>query len=170
MRRSNELRNAERLPVSKRSGMSLSPFFEDFWEPMRLFDDFFRRDYLPSMSMAEPQWLSPAIDVEETDSEYLVYADLPGVKKEDINVECSENQLTITAERKYESVEGRKRDRQERFYGKYQRSFTLPQGIRADNIQADFSNGELVVHVPKGEESKARKIEIGERSTSSVRH
>lgn len=158
-------KDSERLPVTRRSNLSpFSTFSPDFWEPARWFDDVFSRDLFPSTQ--ESQFLSPAIDIEESDTEYLVSADLPGVKKEDINVESSGNQLTISAERKYEKTEGRKRDRQERYFGAYQRTFTLPSGVKADEIRADFSNGELMVHIPKGEQNRAKKIEIADQKSS----
>jgi len=163
-------RNSESLPVTRRSNLSpFSAFSEDFWEPMRWFEDTFKRDLFPSLP--EPQFLSPAIDIDETDTEYVVSADLPGVKKEDVNVESSGSQITISAERKYEKVEGRKRDRQERYFGSYQRTFSLPAGVKADEIRADFSNGELTVHIPKGEQNRARRIEIAEpTSTTKAKH
>lgn len=149
---------SQRSPVSRRSQFS-TPWFDDLFEPTRWFDDMFRRDLAPA---AEGKFLSPAIDIDETDSEYIVIADLPGVKKEDISVECSGSQLTISAERKYESTEGRKSDRRERYYGSYQRSFTLPSECDPDKIEASFEGGVLNVHIPKGEQAKARRIQIGE--------
>lgn len=151
---------ADRLPATRRSRF-LSPWFEDYWEPTRFIDDFFNRDF-PLMS-TDSRFLSPAIDVEETKDEYLVTADLPGINKEDIDIECIGNQLTITAERKYESTEKERRQgHQERFHGTYQRSFALPTSVDAEKISASYNNGVLTVHVPKVEQVKPRRIEIGE--------
>lgn len=154
----------EGLPVTRRPSGFLSPWFEDFFEPTRWFDDFFGRELSPMYG--ERSFLSPAIDIDETDSEYIVTADLPGVKKENVSIECSGNQLSISAERKYESTEGRRSDRRERYYGSYQRSFTLPTGADADRIEASFEGGVLTVTIPKGEQAKARKIEIGAPKTA----
>lgn len=160
---------AERMPASKRTNffapmfndfMNPTRWFDDYMNPARMFDDNFGRE-LSQLAGAD-KFLAPAIDVDETANEYIVSADLPGIKKEDINVECSGNQLTISAERKYESDDGRKHGRRERFYGTYQRSFTLPAGVDADKIEASFDNGELKVHVPKGEQAKGKRIQIGE--------
>jgi len=162
MRRDIATRNdrAERMPISRRASSFLSPRFEDFFEPTRWFDDFLTRDLMPFYG--DNRLLAPTVDIDETADEYIVSADLPGVKKEDISIECAENQLTISAERKYESVEGRKSDRQERYYGSYQRSFTLPSGVDADKVEASYDEGVLTLRIPKGEQAKARKIEIGE--------
>jgi HSP20 family protein len=153
---------AQRLPAERRSGF-FSPLFEDYFEPARWFDDFFNREM--SRYGEQARFLSPAIDIDETDNEYVVSADLPGIKKEDIQIECSGHQLTISAERKSESTEGRKQERRERFYGTFQRSFTLPSGVDADKIQADYEGGVLTVRIPKGEEIKSKRIQIGEGKT-----
>lgn len=161
--------NAEQMPVSRRPSGFFSPWFEDFFEPlgMRRFDDFFTRDIAPYYNN---RFLSPAIDIDETANEYLVSVDLPGIKKEDISIECAGNQLTISAERKSESVEGRKNERRERFYGSYQRSFTLPTGADPDKVEASLEGGVLIVKIAKGEQAKARRIEIGEPKSPASRH
>lgn len=146
---------------STRKNSLFSPWFEDdFMEPHRWMNDFFNRDF-PALAKRE-RFFSPAIDVDETETEYLLSADMPGIKKEDINIECVSNQLTISAERKYESSEGKKSDYQERFYGTYQRSFSLPTGVDAERIAASFENGVLTVYVPKAEQVKTKRIEIAD--------
>ena len=132
-----------------------SPWASDFWEPTRLFDEVFGG--LPD----NDDLLAPAIDIEESDSEFLISADLPGVKKQDISIECANNQMSISAERKYQHDEGRKQDRVERFYGTYQRSFALPPGVDAEKIRAEYESGVLKIHLPKGEKMKAKRIQIG---------
>jgi HSP20 family protein len=149
----------DRSPAPRRSSF-LSPWFDDYLEPTRWFG-------------GEDRFLAPAIDIDETDDEYIVSTDLPGVKKEDISVECVGNQLTLSAERKYESSEGKKSDRRERFYGSYQRSFTLPTGVDTDKVEASFEDGVLCVRIPKGEQAKSRRIQIGEsknRSSEEQKH
>jgi len=150
---------ADRIPSTRRSNF-FSPWFDDYWEPARFFDDFFNRD-LPVFS-GNARSLAPAIDVDETADEYVVSADLPGIKKEDINIEYTGNQLTISAERKQEMLEGQNPERRERFYGTYQRSFTLPVGVETDKIAANYDGGVLTVHLPKGEKVKAKRIQIAE--------
>lgn len=141
------------------------PFYwPDDFTPARWFDDFFGSNLSP-FSSEESRSLSPAIDIDETDNEYLITADLPGVKEEDIAVDCSGNLLTISAERKYES-EGKKSDRRERFYGVYQRSFTLPPGADADKIEATYDNGVLMINVPKAEPIRTRKISLSKKEAA----
>ncbi len=142
----------ERFPASRRLGL-FAPWF----------DDIYNRDESAFPFSAADRALAPAVDIEETSDEYMVSADLPGIKKEDISIECVGSQLTISAERKYESPEGRKQDHQERFYGMYQRSFTLPSGVDADKIEASCESGVLTIHIPKAEKAKARRIEIGDK-------
>ncbi len=161
----NQVQRMERMPANRRSTF-FSPWFDDYFEPNRWFDDFFNRDL--STFGSQGRFMPPAIDVEETAEEYLVSADLPGIKKEDINIECEGNQLTISAERKYESTDGRKQERRERFYGTFHRSFTLPTGVDADKIQASYEGGVLTVHVPKVEQAKPRKIAIGASKASTA--
>lgn len=147
-----------RMPV-RRSNF-FSPWFDDFFEPTKWFEEFPVRGMSPFFT--ENRFLSPAIDIEETDNDYIVSADLPGIKKEDISIECTGNQLILTAERKSEAVEGRRSDRRERYYGTYQRRFTLPAGADAEKIEAAYEGGVLTVWIPKIEQSKARRIPIGE--------
>jgi len=153
---------AERLPEFRRPSSFLSPWFEDIFDYPSMLDPFLSRDFLPFERQS--RFLKPAIDIDETTDEYIVSADLPGVKKEDVSIECTGNQLTISAERKYESVAGRKSERQERYYGSFQRSFALPSGADADQVEASFEGGVLTVRIPKGEQARSRKIEIGDSS------
>ena len=132
------------------------------WSNENWLDHFLDSDVSPFTN--DSRFLSPAIDIEETAEEYLVSADLPGINKDDISIDCSANLLTITAERKYESGEGRKENRRERFFGTYQRSFTLPQGADTSKVDATYEGGVLMVHIPKGEAVKSRRIQIGERN------
>ncbi len=146
--------------ASRRAGF-FSPWTNDYWEPSRWFDNFFNSDL--SSASGDGRFLSPAIDVDETADEYLVSADLPGIKKEDISIDCSGNQVTILAERKYNwSDEAHKQGRRERFFGTYRRSFTLPTGVDANKIEATYEGGVLTVHIPKGEEIKSRRIQIND--------
>ena len=136
------------------------------WSNASWLDNFFEAD-LPSFS-GELKYFSPAIDINETADEYLVSADLPGIKEDDIKIECNANQLTISAERKYDSTESKKENRRERFFGTYQRSFTLPQGVDSEKIDAKYEGGVLEIHIPKGEKVKSRRIQIG--SSKNLKH
>lgn len=152
--------NKEQRPVPQRNSF-LSPWSND-WEPSKWFD----MEPFPSFNW-DNKLLSPAIDIEETDKEYVVCADMPGIKADDISVECSGDMLTISAERKYESG-GKKSNRHERFYGTYQRSFTLPQDIDTESIEANYEDGVLDIHIPKSQQSERKKITIGKGRSQNV--
>ena len=107
----------------------------------------------------------PNIELTERDDSYVLRADLPGVREQDVNVNLDDdNVLTISGERRREEA---KRERgyeyTEREYGSFTRSVQLPRGADASKIEADFRNGVLEVHVPKGEGARARHIPIGGR-------
>ena len=104
----------------------------------------------------------PAVDVWETENE-LVYAfDLPGLEKDKVSVEIEDNVLTVSGERtRTHEVEDDRFYRFERRFGSFQRAVTLPPGVNEDQIRADFKDGVLEIHVPKPEEAKPRRIQIG---------
>jgi HSP20 family protein len=106
-------------------------------------------------------WL-PAVDVWETDSELVLSFDLPGIAEDEIDVELDDSVLTVTGrrERAHESS-GDRFYRFERRFGTFSRSVTLPPGIDEGSIKADYSNGVLEVRVPKPEESKPKRIQVG---------
>ncbi len=91
----------------------------------------------------------------------VLKAELPGLQTEDIDIEIDDNVLTLTGERRFqETVDEGRFYRLERSYGHFQRSVTLPQGVKTDEISADFDNGVLTVRVPKADEVTPRKITI----------
>jgi HSP20 family protein len=118
----------------------------------------------PSVSFeSDLMGFSPVVNTREGEFAYHVEADLPGVEKEDIKVDVKDNILTISGERKHK--EEVKRDdyyKLESSYGKFERSFTLPKGVDAENIQASSDKGVLEVTIPKlkTEVEKAKKIEV----------
>jgi HSP20 family protein len=106
------------------------------------------------------EW-APAVDIQETDNEYLVKADLPKVKKEDVKVEYEDGVLTVEGERKLEKEEkGRQFHKIEREYGKFVRRFALPGEIDAAKLSADFRDGVLNVHLPKSPETKPKAVTV----------
>jgi HSP20 family protein len=110
---------------------------------------------------ARPGQLVPAIDVSEDDGNYVVSAELPGVKKDDVTVECQDGVLTIRGEKKSEREEKKEKGRYlERSYGSFSRSFTLPSNADPDRIQAGFKDGVLTVTIAKTEETKPKVISI----------
>jgi len=107
---------------------------------------------------------APAVSVEETDSELILTAELPGMKPGDVELHVENNILTIRGEKREERTEqdeGRRFHLWERNYGAFQRSFTLPRTVRGDDIKAEFDNGLLRVRMPKAPEARSRRIEIG---------
>jgi HSP20 family protein len=110
--------------------------------------------------MTVAEW-SPLVDISEDDKEYLVKAELPDIKKEDIKLSVHDNVLSISGERKYEKEEkGKKYHRVERAYGSYLRSFTLPEDADAGKVAAEYKDGILKVHLPKSEKAKPKSIEV----------
>ncbi|MBE7497156.1 MAG: Hsp20/alpha crystallin family protein [Verrucomicrobiaceae bacterium] len=111
-------------------------------------------------SISVAQW-SPAVDISEDDKEFLVKAELPELKKEEIKVSVENGELSITGERKFEKEEKEKKyHRIERSYGSFMRSFTLPDNVSADKVSAEFKDGLLLVHLPKTEVVKPKSVQV----------
>jgi HSP20 family protein len=110
---------------------------------------------------AERSWV-PALDVWETDDEYVYAFDLPGIPEDKVSVEFEDGMLTVSAEReRSHETSDEKFYRFERRFGTFTRTLGLPQGVKDGDIAASFENGVLEVHVRKPEESKPRRIQIG---------
>jgi HSP20 family protein len=125
----------------------------------RMFGDRpFRGTDADNLSFAE--W-APAVDIQETDTEYVIKADLPEVKKEDVKVEFNDGVLSVEGERKQEKEEkGKKFHKIEREYGKFVRRFALPTEIDASKLTAEFKDGVLNMHLPKSPDSKPKAISV----------
>jgi HSP20 family protein len=140
------------------------------WDPIREMDQFFSRPLGSFMGQwprlaadtdeGEPAW-TPTLDVSETDSEYLVRADLPAVKKEDVSVTVDNDAVTIAGERKFDKEEKSERvHRRECFRGMFSRSLSLPENANASGIRAESKDGVLTVHIPKTKTERSKAIEI----------
>ena len=106
------------------------------------------------------RWL-PAVDVYETDDAYVVNAELPGMKKDDISIDVKDGILTVRGERRSETeVKEKRYYRKERVFGSFQRSFSLPEGVESEKITAEFKNGMLTVSIPRPEEKKPKQITV----------
>ena len=104
---------------------------------------------------------APRTDMVETADNYEIRLDLPGLSKDDLNINMQERQLTVSGERQHQARnEGDEFVRVERAFGHFHRSFTLPQSIQESNIEAAYEDGVLTITVPKAEESKPRQISI----------
>jgi len=114
------------------------------------------------------RWM-PAMDLVEADDHFVLRADLPGVSEDDIKIEFENDTLTISGERKSEhESKGEGYHRVERAFGSFSRALTLPQGVAAEDVTANFDRGVLEVRVPKPEERKPRRIEIGGESRQAI--
>jgi HSP20 family protein len=110
--------------------------------------------------IAVPEW-APLVDISEDDKEYLIKAELPEVKKEDVKVTAEEGTLTIMGERKFEKEEkGKKYHRVERAYGSFARNFSLPDDASPSKVSAEFKDGLLTVHLAKTEKAKPQQVEV----------
>jgi len=111
-------------------------------------------------AIAVAEW-SPLVDISEDDKEYVVKAELPEMKKEEIKISVHDDVLSITGERKYEKEEkGKKYHRVERSYGSFMRSFTLPEDADGSKVHAEYKDGVLTVRLPKSEKAKPKSIEV----------
>jgi HSP20 family protein len=104
---------------------------------------------------------TPAFDVYEENDNFVVKAELPGMKKEDISVSLHDGDLIVSGERKSETkTEGTEVYRAERYFGKFQRVVSLPTQVAADKVSADYKDGILTVTLPKSEEAKPKQIQV----------
>lgn len=111
-------------------------------------------------SIISAQWC-PSVDISEDDKEFLVKADLPDLRREDVRVSVDDGTLTLSGERKIEKEEKNKRyHRVEREYGSFIRNFTLPAGIAADKVAAEFKDGVLRVHLPKDTKPATKSVTV----------
>jgi len=123
-----------------------------------IFDQFFGRDRGDSDTSAV--W-APRTDLSETDDAFSIRMDVPGMTKDDININLQNNTLTVSGERSSERTEEDEEFvRVERAFGTFHRTFTLPDAVDQENIEAAYDEGVLTIHVPKTEESTRRQIEI----------
>jgi HSP20 family protein len=143
------------------------------WDPFRELEDvssrlnrLFGQGLLPRTSeqardtMAAVDW-APSVDIAETNEEFNVKAELPGLKKEDVKVTVDGGVLRIEGERKQEQEEKNKKfHRIERSYGSFLRTFTLPENVDDEKVRAEFKDGVLNVRLPKSEKAKPKAVEI----------
>jgi HSP20 family protein len=114
------------------------------------------------------RWM-PAMDLVETEDHFVLRADLPGLKQDDVKIEFEDGTLTVSGERKAEhESKNEGYYRVERAFGSFSRSLTLPQGIDPEAVTANFDNGVLEVRIPKPEARKPRRIEIGGSAPKTI--
>ena len=149
------------------------------WEPFRelntlqnemnrLFNTVFDAPSPANGGSALRRWM-PAMDLVETDDHFVLRADLPGMSQDDVKIEFEDGTLTVSGERKAEhESKNEGYYRVERAFGAFSRSLTLPQGIDPEAVTANFENGVLEIRVPKPEERKPRRIEIGSDAPKTI--
>ena len=149
------------------------------WEPFRelsslqtemnrLFNAAFEGSGGGGTAAATRRW-TPAMDLLETEDQFVLRADLPGLSEDDVNIELEDNVLTVSGERKAEHEDKREGFyRMERAYGSFSRSLTLPKGVDPGAVTAAFDRGVLEVRVPKPEQRKPRRITISAGEGSST--
>jgi HSP20 family protein len=127
----------------------------------RMFEDTVRTiSQTPSEEFDRGTW-APSVDIYETNDSFVVSADLPGLSKEDIQIDLKDNTLTLKGEKKFEEKVSRDNYiRVERAYGSFVRSFALPQNIDPDKIKAKYKEGVLELNIPKKEEAKPKQIKV----------
>jgi HSP20 family protein len=141
------------------------------WEPVRelntiqseinrLFNSLLDSPSQGNGAAALRRWI-PQMDLVETEDDFVLRVDLPGLTEKDVNIELESNVLTVSGERKAEHEERKEGYyRVERASGRFQRSLTLPDGVDPDSVRASFDRGVLEVRVPKPEQRKPRKVAI----------
>ena len=142
------------MNISKRDYF---PFGRDL---SQFFDTFLKNQSQDSSFIDTGTW-APAVDIKEESDGFLVIADLPGMKKEDINIALDKNILTIQGERKLERKEEQEGySRMERVQGQFYRRFSLPQTADEEHISAKYKQGVLEISIPKKPESTQKRIDI----------
>lgn len=138
------------------------------WDPYRemlglrsMFDRFFDTSLASADAGWQPLTWNLALDVAETDDEYRVSASLPGIDPDDLEITYDSNVLTIKGEmRKDDEVKEERYHLRERRYGSFSRSISLPSSIKADKIEASYEKGVLLLHLPKSEEARPKRIKV----------
>jgi len=132
---------------------------------MDLFDRFFNDLSLPSF-FGEERVLVPAFDISEAEKEYVITGEVPGMDVEDLDVTLLDSILTVKGEKKQEKEEKDENYRRlERRYGSFERSFRIPEKVKADELEATYKDGILRLTLPKAEVDKVKKIEVKKDKT-----
>lgn len=141
------------------------------WDPFKELEDmsnrmnrlFSRRSFGQdggTEALAVADW-TPSVDVSETEGEYIIKAELPEVRKEDVKVTLEDGLLTIQGERRHEQDERTKKyHRIERSYGRFARTFSVPESVDDAKVKAEYRDGVLSLTLPKAEKAKPRAIEV----------
>ncbi|MBZ4420250.1 Hsp20/alpha crystallin family protein [Myxococcus sp. RHSTA-1-4] len=152
-----------RFPIQRSRDLSRG---EVTWDPFERMREWMQMEPLARLRAMAPggeEWtLAPDFDVKETKDGYIFKADVPGVKEEDVEISLTGNQLTVSGKREEEKrEEGERYYTYERRHGSFSRSFSLPEGVDSDHIQAELKDGVLSLMLPKRPEVQAKRITLG---------
>ena len=159
------------LPIRRGNGASRTRTIQR-WEPFRELEELQDRtaelmqNVWSGTGLADVATFTPPVDIEETDDAWIIEAELPGVKKDDINVEVRENELEISGEIKEREREGILR-RRTRKVGEFDFRVTLPGPIDAEKMDANLDDGVLAVRIPKPEQARPRRIPVNAGAAAS---
>lgn len=149
------------------TGVTVWQPFRDLENIERRFEDYFGRSIVPSLwrrFSAEGLGISPVIEINEEDDKFMVKAELPGVKEDDVSITVSGDMLTIEGEKKTESeVKKKGYHYSEASYGNFSRSVNLPSTVNTEKIEAVFDKGVLEITLPKESEVKPKKIKLSSK-------
>jgi len=139
------------------------------WDPFHEVDELLDRYSRPSdwpfrggrdVSVRDADW-APRVDISETDDNFCIKAEVPGIKREDVKINIEDHVLSIHGENEQvKEEEGEQFHRVERYYGSFRRSFTLPENVDEEKIEANFKDGLLTLTIPKTEAAKPKSIEV----------
>lgn len=144
------------MELSKRDSLREMALIRE--EIDRLFDSFFGKR--PKLMGAEESEWTPVVDVEETPDEFVVIAEIPGVRKEDVNILVTDDRLSISGNREKKQMKNTTSHQLERSFGRFKRVISLHSGIRADRATASYQDGLLAVTLPKAEKAKSKEISV----------
>lgn len=154
-----------REALQRRESRELTPQYRG-WDPFQMMQDLMRWDPFAEMMPRLPTMnreliFNPNFEVKETHDGYVFKADLPGVHDKDVDINLKGNRLTISGKREEEERrEGETYFAYERSYGTFSRTFTLPEGVDPERVNAELKEGVLTVTIPKTEEQKAKRIQV----------
>lgn len=135
----------------------------------RVFDDFWASPALSARGGEMGGSWFPSADVEEEADHYMLSLEIPGMRKDDLNIEVIDNQIVVSGERKQEESRKSKGSvYSERRFGRFQRSFALPTHVDAGKIEAQYQDGVLKLYVPKSESAKPRQIKVSDGSSGGI--
>lgn len=151
--------NRSLVPRRRRGISRLKDLLDMRSELDEMFEDFFNWGK-SGEELSTMKW-SPSVDISENDESIVINAEIPGMNKEDINVSVKNDTLTIKGEKKKEREEEDENYHVvERSYGRFQRSFTLPDNVKSDEINANYKDGVLNITIPKTEEATSKEVKV----------